>query len=253
MARFSFLHRIPFCLLIQAQPNADKQPNQYFLYICKTYQIQPGQRNILLNIKNMINRGPVKPKHRAILKKLLDRESTYIMSDETKDKLIDIGETVEYGAGELFAAESEIERDIYILIDGVIREWYWDGNDERTTYFASPATVCISYRGFLLDLPSTVNHEACTKSLLMQIKKSDFNSFILQTPEFMRWMLYASFMQLALFEKKYGVIQGKAKERYLQFVKNRPEIIKHAKLKTIASYLNITPQYLSKIRSKIHR
>ena len=47
---------------------------------------------------------------------------------------------------------------------------------------------------------------------------------------------------------KWRIIQGPAKERYESILKNRPEIIKNVSLKIIASYLGITPQYLSKLR-----
>ena len=43
----------------------------------------------------------------------------------------------------------------------------------------------------------------------------------------------------------------RAKERYLNLIKETPELLQYVPLKHIASYLWITPQSLSRIRAKI--
>ena len=50
---------------------------------------------------------------------------------------------------------------------------------------------------------------------------------------------------------KGRIIQGSAKERYEAMMKNRPDIAMRVPLKIIASYLGITPQYLSKLRREL--
>jgi cyclic nucleotide-binding protein len=42
-----------------------------------------------------------------------------------------------------------------------------------------------------------------------------------------------------------------AKERYMQFIKEKPSAIKHAPLKHIATYLGITDTSLSRIRKEV--
>lgn len=54
--------------------------------------------------------------------------------------------------------------------------------------------------------------------------------------------------QIFFFEMKNRIIAGTAKERYISFLKNRPDILNQVQLKIIASYLDVTPQYLSKLR-----
>lgn len=84
--------------------------------------------------------------------------------------------------------------------------------------------------------------------LLMRVRKADFSALIDRSAEFARWCLGNVQFQLYFFEMKGRIIQGPAKERYESILKNRPEIIKNVSLKIIASYLGITPQYLSKLR-----
>ncbi len=62
------------------------------------------------------------------------------------------------------------------------------------------------------------------------------------------------FMTEKLFEAKkrsLEMITLPAKERYMQFIKEKPSAIKHAPLKHIATYLGITDTSLSRIRKEM--
>lgn len=56
--------------------------------------------------------------------------------------------------------------------------------------------------------------------------------------------------QFYYYEKKESVINGNVEERYASIEQNRPEILQNVSLRIIASYLGVSPQYLSKIRNK---
>lgn len=63
--------------------------------------------------------------------------------------------------------------------------------------------------------------------------------------EFARWMFDIAVYQLFGCEMKLSLINGTAKERYVSLIRNRPEV------KMIASYLDVTPEYLSRIGSDL--
>ena len=84
-----------------------------------------------------------------------------------------------------------------------------------------------------------------------EVRKEDFSSLIDSSAEFARWCLGNVQYQLYFFEMKGRTVQGPAKERYETILKKRPEIIHNVSLRIIASYLGITPQYLSKLRRQI--
>lgn len=57
--------------------------------------------------------------------------------------------------------------------------------------------------------------------------------------------------QIFSLEMKSSLINGTAKERYLALIKNRPDIIQAVPMKTIASYLGVTPSYICHIKQDL--
>ncbi|MEM7512276.1 MAG: Crp/Fnr family transcriptional regulator, partial [Bacteroidota bacterium] len=66
-----------------------------------------------------------------------------------------------------------------------------------------------------------------------------------------RW--FRILMQNAYIREQLRVIQNlsqAAEDRYYEFLKKYPQIVPHVTQKQIASYLGITPEFLSAIRAQ---
>lgn len=194
------------------------------------------------------------PALREKLRFLIKNESSYPISENLIERLIDMGTIICLHSGEPIVSAGDVAPDFYILTDGIMRCYHLEGDaeTERTSYFALPGTVCISYHSYLRGEPSPNTYAACCPSSLLKVCKTDFSSLISLSPEFARWCLGNVQNQMYFFEMKSRVVQGSAKERYEAILKKRPEIIQKVPLRIIASYLGITPQYLSKLRRSIH-
>ena len=72
-------------------------------------------------------------------------------------------------------------------------------------------------------------------------EKEVFDRLVATSHEFAQWCLSMAQCHLFIFEMKNRLIAGSAKERYVSFLKNRPEILNQVQLKVIASYLDVTP------------
>lgn len=182
---------------------------------------------------------------------LMPLESKYKLSRELIDKIVDLSEIVELDKEESLIPEGKCDKNVYILIDGILRKWHWDGNVEKTDYFATDGTICVSYHCYLLNQPSPNTIEACCRSRLLRISHSVFSNLLDSDYEFALYIIGNLQMQFLFFEKMYNTINGTAYDRYVSMCRHRPEIIKQVSLKTIASYLGITPTYLSRLRKKI--
>ena len=98
---------------------------------------------------------------------------------------------------------------------------------------------------------SACNIEACTPARLIRLRWRDYDELLNINFEFCRWRLMMAYNQMFFMEFKNSVFMGNARERYLQLLAKRPEIIRHVSLKIIASYLGVTPNYLSNLRHSL--
>lgn len=191
----------------------------------------------------------------------LERLCMLIEEDYEYDKLdrsilmdfLSMGEVCQYERGELLGGADEIDTHIYILIEGLTRQWYWNGDKEVTKGFGLPPTISIHYLSYYGNRPSHVYYEACCISKVLRFTKEIFDEFTQKSHEFALWHLNCVQNQLYYYELKDSCIRGSVREQYEALEKNRPEIIQNVSLKTIASYIGVSPQYLSKIRNKNHK
>jgi CRP-like cAMP-binding protein len=184
------------------------------------------------------------------LKQQLFEECSYRMEEETMDRFLGLmTESVELKEGEALIPYGKYDNNIYVLKSGIIRSVYFDGVQERTFAFALPGTVMISYYAFYKRESSYFQLEACCDATVaMKITREAFLNLIKESNDFAQWMLWMSIGQLWFYEMKLSVVNGDAKERFESLMKNRPEVIEKVASKIIASYIGITPQYLSKLK-----
>ncbi|MDR2891113.1 MAG: Crp/Fnr family transcriptional regulator [Alistipes sp.] len=182
------------------------------------------------------------------LKKQLNAECSYRMRDETMDMFLAAMSVVELRAGEPLIDYGALDSNIYILKNGIVRVAYFNGFKELTWAFGTPGTMMGSYYPFYKHEPSFFRFEACCDSVFMKISKPGFVELTRRSHDFAQWVMWMSVEQLWLNEKKLAIVNGDAKERFEALMKNRPEIMEKVSAKVIASYIGITPQYLSYLK-----
>lgn len=182
------------------------------------------------------------------IRELLLHESDYRMPDEVADEFLTSGEVITIDKWQNIISAGDMNPDIYIVIEGIMRCWYWDNDKEVTAFFSTIPTMAISYHCYYGNLPSFYNFQACTPVKLIHIKRERFNQLIEQHHEFARWNMRVAINQLYYFEIKRDLNQGKAKDKYISLVKTFPNIMNAVPLQIVASYLGITPQHLSRLR-----
>lgn len=185
------------------------------------------------------------------IKKLLEKECDYIMPDAIADKFLDAGEIIMADKGQNIISSGDLNPDIYVVVEVILRCWYWDDDREVTAFFSTLPTMAINYHTYYANLPSFYNFQALTESRLLHIKREDYNRLIETYLEFARWNLRVAQNQLFHFEIKRDLNQGKAKDKYLSLVKELPDITKTVPQQILASYLGITPQHLSRLRRSL--
>lgn len=162
-----------------------------------------------------------------------------------------LGEIVEYDKNQIIKECNHIARYGYFLIEGSCGLFVWKENN----------FVCLDlfleYSFFADDIslnsgePSPIEIKVLEKSTIFRISKSNIEQ-LKQTP--MGNMLFMIGAENDVNEKQKQHLEfltKNAEERYVDLLKNRPELLKRIHQKHIASYLGITTQSLSRIRKKM--
>lgn len=162
-------------------------------------------------------------------------------------------ELVTIPRGQLLISESQYSKEYYCIETGLLRTYVIDFNgNEITTNFIGTGELAIDVTSLFRQLPAKENVHALTDVKAWKIEFEHFQELYHNIPNFNEWGRAWMAQQLVdLKEKSTGMITRSAKERYLQLLKKSPQIVKHAPLKHIATYLGITDTSLSRIRKEI--
>jgi CRP-like cAMP-binding protein len=133
---------------------------------------------------------------------------------------------------------------------GALRAFHVDKEGkESTIMFAISDWWITDMYCFVTGHPAMQNIIAIEDSHVWQLQKDDLDKLYASIPKFERF--FRIIMQNAYIREQLRVLQSlslSAEERYDIFINKYPQLIPHLTQKQIASYLGITPEFLSTVR-----
>ena len=139
------------------------------------------------------------------------------------------------------------------VIEGCFKMYMVDGNGkEHNLQFAIENWWIGDIGSFHTEQPSKLYIEAIENSVILQINKEDQLKLFVEYPKFNR--IFRVMTENALVSSQRRILQNissTAEERYLDFMERYPHFFNRISNVQIASYLGVTPEFLSTIRKKI--
>jgi CRP-like cAMP-binding protein len=133
---------------------------------------------------------------------------------------------------------------------GVLRAYHLDKEGkEATIMFAATDWWVTDMYCFLNGKPAMMYIEALEDSCIIQLSKDNLEKLFVAIPKFERF--FRILMQNAYTREQLRVIENlslTAEARYESFLFKYPHIAKAVTQKQIASYLGITPEFLSAVK-----
>ena len=149
--------------------------------------------------------------------------------------------------------EGEICKHNTYVLEGCFRMYLVDDDGkEHNLQFAIENWWIGDIGSFHSGEPSKLYIEAIENSIILQIKKQDQLDLFVNYPKFNQ--IFRVFTENALVTYQRRVLQNissTAEERYLDFVKRYPYFFNRISNVQIASFLGVTPEFLSTVRKKI--
>ena len=155
------------------------------------------------------------------------------------------------GKGEFLLTEGKVCREMFFLERGALRGFYTLDGKEITHWFGFENNFVTSFHSFITGSAAIENiqcEESCT---LWSIEKTSLENLYDTYHEIERLVRIAYENYYIKLEERYVNAQFKtSKELYKELLEFSPHILERIPLGHIASYLGISQETLSRIRSK---
>ena len=149
--------------------------------------------------------------------------------------------------------EGDICKHHTFVVEGCFRMYMVDEKGkEHNLQFAIENWWIADIGSFYSEEPSRLYIEALENSIVLQLRKEDQTKLFDDNPTFNR--IFRVLTEKALVSAQRRILQNissTAEERYLDFLKRCPHFFNRISNVQIASYLGVTPEFLSTIRNKI--
>jgi CRP-like cAMP-binding protein len=145
--------------------------------------------------------------------------------------------------------EGEISKHIYFVKQGVLRLWANNNGEDITFRFCLEGEAVSSFLG---NEPSMFTIESIESSTVILLAICDFEMLLQEMPEYKDKIIKLTIKRLTSYAQLFlSRIKNNPEERYLDLMKNNPEILLRVPQHYIATYLGITPVSLSRIRNRV--
>ncbi len=183
--------------------------------------------------------------------------SRFPLDDDKWNDYVSYFKRVEVPAKTILLNEGEVSKKMFLIERGCIRVWFnHDGKEITSQFFFENETVG-SIESFLKNIPSPTTIETVEPVILWWIHKDDLNRILLEIKEIplLRDMFINKIFERTFDYMKYffSSIKDSPQQRYLNLMKERPQIVQRVPQHYIASYLGITKVHLSRIKNKLAR
>ena len=167
--------------------------------------------------------------------------------------LINAHNKVTFKKGDFILKQGDVADGYMILASGLMRSYAYDynGNDITTNFFSN-YDIVIEVLSLFQRIPTTENIQALTDCECWKLDFDVFQELYHSIPGFSEWgRLWMKNRLFHFKQRSVKMVTISAKERYLQLIKEKPQLILQSPLKNIASYLGITDTSFSRIRKDI--
>ena len=178
-------------------------------------------------------------------------QSIHTLSQSLIDALNERLQVRNFKKREIVLEEGQVCNNIYFIESGFFKSFHLKDGKEVTQWFMKSGDVIISVSSFYKRKPSYESIQAMEDGVVYFISYDDLQYIYENFMEF-------NFIGRVLTEKYYllseerlfGMRKQKAEERLNLLLENHPHILQQASRTDIASYLGISLETLSRIRSR---
>ena len=176
----------------------------------------------------------------------------YPLSKESLHVFADILVNRKYKKGERVLDSGEICKAMLFIEKGMTRQFYFKYDKDLTEHIGYEDGMVICLESYFTQEPTRLMVETLEATVVWEMSKEAMERLAENYLDIA--VMYRKFMEQSLIisQVKADTLRFEsAHERYTKLLHSHPEILKRAPLVYIASYLQMTPETLSRVRSSM--
>jgi CRP-like cAMP-binding protein len=174
------------------------------------------------------------------------------MTHEELDILESVLVPMKFAKGERVLSEGDTCQHIYWIVKGLVRQYYFKNGKELTEYMATENTIMMSIESLFKEKPSMQIMQALEPTIIYAMPKNELEAVAMRSVNIQ--ILYRKILEesLIISQQRADMLRFEsAQDRYQKLVKSSPQLVLRAPLVYIASYLQMTPETLSRVRTAV--
>lgn len=174
------------------------------------------------------------------------------MAPQHIERLLSFTTVHKIAKGTCFLKPDVAADSVYFLEQGLIRSYRLIEGEDLTYMFYFPNDFCVDFYAFLTNTPSQLYFDAMTDVVVHQLKKEHTQLLYNEIHEIERYGRLMAEKAFVIVSERFKDMQAmEAKDRYVKLMLRNPELLQQIPQKHIATYLNIKPESLSRIKSQL--
>ena len=154
--------------------------------------------------------------------------------------------------GHKLVDEGEVCNHMYYVEKGMVLQHYTKNGVNVTEHISHEGDMVICIESFFLREPSKIIASMIEPGVVWGIPYDEMHQLASRSFEICQLIFKIYQRSLIISQKKADVLRFEtAKERYIRTMKENPEIIRRAPLHNVASFLQMTPETLSRVRAQV--
>lgn len=175
---------------------------------------------------------------------MTDAELAYLKSGLT---------TTELKSKQVYIHANTIQKELGFVFSGLLRAYYIDVNgSDISVNFIRENRYAIHYSAFISENPSKYYFQAIEPSVLVNLSYKHIQEGYERFTNLERYGRLVAEEVLKFQQKRIeGFLFDSAETRYLDFIKENPDLFNRVSISYLSSYLGIERQSLTRIRKKL--
>ena len=185
---------------------------------------------------------------RDIARELVRKYST--MTHDELDILESVLVPMKFAKGEIILKEGDVCEHVYYVERGLTRQFYFKNGKELTEHIGVEHSIVMCIESLFMEKPTHLQLEALEPTLIYAMPKRKLEEVALHNVNIQ--ILFRKILEESLIISQVHADMLRfetAQDRYLKLCKLSPQVVLRAPLVYVASYLQMTPETLSRVRA----